>query len=288
YDTLHEYEANTASPALGPDGGVYVPTADGIVALDGADGSIRWTVDGMTDVAAAAVVDETVYALGAGALHALSRSGEERWTRAVPRGATPTPPAGGESTVIAVTERGVRGYDATSGDERWSVDRRARSYPVLGEGTCYVGSDVGLHALDAATGEERWTFSRGDYRALLTPVLTEDTIYVVEQPGEAGAASFALERTGSKPEPRWCSYIGSGAVTAATAGHVLANLSIGEGPDAAQGIVAFTKDFGRVQWAIEGGSRPRNWVTPPAVVGGTVVLTTRGGTVVTVGGSADA
>ncbi|MFT4890339.1 MAG: outer membrane protein assembly factor BamB [Halobacteriales archaeon] len=283
HDTLYEYQANTVSPAIGPGGDVYVGTREGLTALDGSDGSVRWAVGGMTDVAPPAVTDEGVFALGRESITATDRSGEERWRRSVARGAPPVAPALGDSIVVVAADDGVRGLDPATGDERWTANRRIETYPVVDDGACFVGTTEGLHAIDVASGAEDWTFSRGDYRALLSPVITSDTIYVVEQPGEAGAASFALDRTDGTPDPRWCSYVGSGAVTAATDGLALAILSIGEGPDAAQAIVAFSKSLGQARWAIEGGSRPRDWVTPPAVVDGAVVATTRGGTIVALG-----
>jgi outer membrane protein assembly factor BamB len=73
-------------------------------------------------------------------------------------------------------------------------------------------------------------------------------------------------------------------VLAATDELALATLSLGEGPDAAPSIVAFSESLGDARWAITGESHPRGWVNPPAVVDGTVVATTRGGTIVAVGG----
>lgn len=283
HDALYEHQANTASPTVGPDGNVYVGTSEGLVALDRTDGSVRWTVEGLTDVASPAVVEGTIFALGADALAAVTPSGDERWRRPVDRGADPVVPAVDGATVVVVTADGLRGFEAATGEERWRSERRVETHPVLEGGTCLVGNADGLHAIDAETGTERWTFSRGDFRSLLSPVVAAETVYVVEQPGEAGAASFALDRTDGKPEPRWCSYIGSGAVTAATDDVALATLSLGEGPDAAQSVVAFSTALGQARWAIEGGSRPRDWVTPPAVVDGGLVVTTRGGTTVAIG-----
>lgn len=118
-----------------------------------------------------------------------------------------------------------------------------------------------------------------------SPVVTPETIYVLEQPGEAGAASFALDRRDGEPSPRWCSYVGSGVVTGASRSLALGTTSLGTGSEAAQSIVAFTADLGEAPWAIEAGSHPREWVNPPAILDGALVVTTRGGTVVALGGS---
>lgn len=283
YDAIHEYEANTVTPTVGPGGDVYVATGTGLVALDGDDGSVRWTVGDLTGVAPPAVADGMVYALGTRSVAAIDSDGEERWRRSVSREDRPAPPAVTGSTVVVATEGGLQALDPATGEVRWDGDRRPETHPVLADGTCFVGNDAGLVALDAADGTERWTFDRGDYRSMLSPIVTPDTIYVVEQPGEAGAASFALERTDGAPEPRWCSDIGSGAVAAATDELALGILALGEGPGATQSVVAFSSDLGQSPWAIEGGSSPRDWVTPPAVLDGAVVVTTRGGTVAAVG-----
>lgn len=173
--------------------------------------------------------------------------------------------------------------DAEDGAQTWSRDRPVDSHLVVADGTCYVGNYEGLHAIDCLTGTEQWTFYRGDYRALLSPVVTPETIYAVEQPGEAGAASFALDRTDGQPSPRWCSYVGQGAVTGATDDLALAILELGEGPDTPYSVVTLSDDLGDAPWAVVGGSRPRDWVTAPALVDGAIVVTTRGGTTVAFG-----
>lgn len=284
-DAYREYRANTVAPALGPNGDVYVGATDGLVALDGDDGSVRWKVDGIKDVGTPAVVDETVFALGGNELVAATLGGDVRWRRAVRDGAPPTSPAVGGGRVVYPTYSGVSAVEMDDGRDAWNRELWAESPAVIDGSTCIVGTDDGLHAIDVASGESLWSFSRGNHRALVSPVVTPETIYVVEQPGEAGAATFALDREDGKPTPRWCSDIGSGGLTAATDDLALAILPLATGPDAAQSIVAFTADLGAAPWAIEGGSHPAEWVTPPALVDGAIVVTTRGGTVVAFGGA---
>ncbi|MFB6071208.1 MAG: PQQ-binding-like beta-propeller repeat protein [Halanaeroarchaeum sp.] len=283
-DALAATEANTVAPTVGPNGRTFVGTGAGLVALDVGDGATLWEVDGIGNVAAPVVADGTVYALGETALAAVSLDGVERWRRSVERGRAPRSPAVAGDVVAARTTDGVRAFGADTGDERWQFGEHVETYPVIAEGACLVGNYRGLHAIDVASGERLWRYSRGEHRALRSPVVTPETIYAVEQPGEAGAASFALDRTDGEPRPRWCSYVGEGAVTAATDGLALGLTDVGEGPDAAKSIVAFGADLGDARWAIEGGSRPRSWVTPPAVLDGAVVVTTRGGTTAAIGG----
>lgn len=284
-DTIYEYEANTATPAIGADGTVYVGTTDGVVALDATDGQVRWRFDDLARAGAPTVVDDTVYVAGSVTVAALAVSdGRERWTRQIAWDPALDPPAVGDGVVVVPADGATVGLDAASGDQRWRADVTAHTYAVVDDGTAFVGNGSGgLHAIDLATGEIDWTFSRGEYRELQTPVVTPDSIYVVEQPGEAGAATFALDRRDRKPRPRWCSDVGSGAVVAATQDLAFGIVPLGEGPSSSQGIVAFTSDLGDAPWALSGVNGPRGWVTAPAFLDGAMIATTRGGTVVAVG-----
>ncbi|MFW6265699.1 MAG: PQQ-binding-like beta-propeller repeat protein [Halanaeroarchaeum sp.] len=283
-DSIDEHRAETTAPAVGPAGTVFVGTTDGLVALDGDDGSVRWRNDSIEAAGTPSVADGTVIALGRDELLAMGVDGDEWWRRAVDRGEEPTSPAIGDERIVAPTESGILAVAVGTGEREWNRALQVDTPPVVAASTCLVGTDDGLRAIDVSTGDSLWTFSRGDYRALRSPVVTPETIYTVEQPGEAGAATFALERTDGEPTPRWCSYVGDGAVTAATDALALTSTSLDSGPDSAQSVLAFTTNLGESPWAIEGGSHPRAWVNPPAIVDGAIVVTTRGGTMVAIGG----
>jgi outer membrane protein assembly factor BamB len=287
WDTLSAHDANTVSPVVGADGEVLVGTTDALVALDPADGSVRWRVGDLSQVSRPVVLEGTVYALGTENLVAVAPDGTEDWRRSATRQSDPVPPAAGSGRIVYPGDGRVVAVNAEDGSRAWSRDRYVESHLVVADETCFVGNHQGLHAIDCKNGTQRWTFYRGDYRALRSPVVTPATIYAVEQPGEAGAASFALDRTDGEPSPRWCSYIGDGAVTGATDELVLAVLELGQGPDAAHSVVAFTADLGDAPWAIAGGFRPRDWVTRPALADDAVVVTTRGGTTVAFGARGD-
>ncbi|UWG48602.1 WD40/PQQ-like beta propeller repeat containing protein [Halanaeroarchaeum sp. HSR-CO] len=284
-DAIAEYRSNTVAPVFGPAGTVLVGATDGLVALDPSDGSVRWRIGNMTRVSRPAVLDGTIIALGTERLVAIAPDGTEQWRRPANRLSAPVPPAAGDDRIVYPSGDGVVARDVERGSQTWVRDRQTETQLVVDDGTAVLGNDEGLHAIELDTGDPLWTFSRGEFRALLSPVVTPENIYAVEQPGEAGAATFALDRTDREPTPRWCSYVGSGAVTAATDDLALTTMSLGSGPDRAQSIVAFTAELGASPWAIEGGSHPRAWVTPPAIVAGAIVVTTRGGTVVAIGGA---
>lgn len=283
-DATWEFEPNTVAPAVASSGQVVVGTEDGVVALHPRDGAPLWEVTSLKNVASPVATGGGIVALGDDTLLSLRPDGTERWKRECTPTTDRTPPAVSEQTVLVPTEAGIRGFDAQTGEELWHPSLRGITRVVATGEDGFVGNYDGLHAFSVSSGAVHWTVDRGSGRAFRSPVVTADTIYTVEQPGEAGAAAFALDRVDGRPSPRWCSSIGSGSVTAATDEQALAILGLGTGPHAAQSIVSFSRSRGAVRWALRGGSHPRDWVTPPALLDGGVIVTTRGGTVAAVGG----
>ncbi|MFQ3294418.1 MAG: outer membrane protein assembly factor BamB [Halobacteriales archaeon] len=282
-DTFDEYRPTTAPPTIGPEGSVYVGTVDGLVALSAVDGSVQWRSTAVTAASSPTVNHGAVYAAGTSGVIALDAdNGRTRWTSSVPTGETIDPPAVGADIVVESGSRKASGIDPRTGDRRWQVDQ-AESHPVVDDDTCYVGTDGALVAAAVNSGEERWRFSRGDYRAMRSPVVTPETIYLVEHPPEAGSATFALNREENSPKPRWCSDVGSGVVTAATDDRAFVLLPIGEGPTSQTGIASFTADLGAVPWALRGGRIGQGEILPPAVLDDAIVATTRTGTVLALG-----
>ncbi|MFB6133885.1 MAG: PQQ-binding-like beta-propeller repeat protein [Halanaeroarchaeum sp.] len=283
FDSYQEAAASTVSPTVGPEGTVYVGATEALIALNGDDGTVLWSIDGLKSVAAPVIGNGTVFGLGSRAMVAVDPDGTERWRRDVARPGPPTTPAFGSGTVVFSGDGTIHAFDAESGDDAWSSPMSVETHVAIEDGVVYAGTYEGLHAIDLETGDDRWTFTRGEYRALQSPVITPDTIYAIEQPGEAGAASFALDRTDGEPTARWCSSVGSGTVTAATDSIALVATDLGEGPAARRALLGFSAARGQAHWALAGGSYPRDWLTAPAVLDGAIVLATRGGTVVAIG-----
>ncbi|MFD1633719.1 PQQ-binding-like beta-propeller repeat protein, partial [Haloplanus ruber] len=182
---------------------------------------------------------------------------------------------------VVVAGQELFGFDAATGDRLWSASVDPRSRPAVADGTVYVGTREGIRAVTLDDGTERWLVDRGGGRAYSTPVVTAETLYALERPGEAGDATFALDRTANgAPDPRWCSYAGEGAVTAATGDHAFALQSYSDDRRSPPRLLAFTARFGEATW----GYRSAEPVVPPAVLDGGLVTATRHGTVVAVGG----
>jgi outer membrane protein assembly factor BamB len=149
-----------ASPAVAG-GMVYVHSGVGLYALDAATGQERWQAAvgyywryGGSPV----VVDGTVYHFG--------REGA----------------AGGDD---GETKPMLRAFDATTGQERWSVGF-GESFgilngpsPAVAGGVVYVGGREFLYALDAATGRELWRANAG--HETNDPVVVGNVVYVTAQ-----------------------------------------------------------------------------------------------------------
>ncbi|WP_245242816.1 PQQ-binding-like beta-propeller repeat protein [Natronococcus sp. JC468] len=164
------------------DGAVYLRTGNEVHAVDAADGSVRWTVDGIDAAGTPAVAGDTVY-VGGGQLTALeAASGDSRWT--IPLEGTATAPTVVDGVVYVVADGELLAVDAADGSTAWRRERVAleRSaanvdvddadvgfaslpvavangavYAAVGEGTGYDGT-AGFAALEATTGETRWTY----------------------------------------------------------------------------------------------------------------------------------
>jgi outer membrane protein assembly factor BamB len=275
------YDRETVPPVVGPDGTVFVGGTQALTALDPADGSVRWRYDDANAFGTPTATDGAVFVgSDAGVLALDAGDGSERWRADAPGEVTPNVLAVGDGAVVVATDGGTRALDRATGEQRWSASPRAEQYPVVRDGTVFVGTYEGLFAFELSDGKQRWRFERGSGRSMSSPVVTEDTIYVVERPGEGPDATFALDRTDGKPTPRWCSYVGEGAVTAAAGGQAFTLVPTGgSGPTPTPSLVAFTDRFGEALW----GYHVRDRILPPAVVDGAVVVTERNGHVTAVG-----
>jgi outer membrane protein assembly factor BamB len=269
-----------APPVVGEDA-VFVATTDGLAALDPADGAVDWRYTSSAATGPPTVVGGGPVLPTDDGVVALAADGSERWS--APTGTASRPPLAATDGTVVVAGEAVTGLDAATGDRLWESSVRPESHPVVADGTVYLGTYEGLVGLRLDDGTERWTVDRGSGRAFSAPVVTDETVYAVERPGEAGDATFAFDRTGDgPPAPRWCSYVGEGAVAAAVDGHAVALQSGDEGDGAVPTrLVAFTRRFGEATWGFASAER----ALPPAVLDGGMVIANRLGTVAAVGGA---
>ena len=106
-DSLH-YRSGITSPAVGPDGTIYVGHCDGLFALDPATGKYKWGV-GMAEIVGSPAVgkDGTIYTGSAdGSLRAIAPDGSEKWAVKTKGQLNSSPAIGADGTVYAMSDDG--------------------------------------------------------------------------------------------------------------------------------------------------------------------------------------
>jgi outer membrane protein assembly factor BamB len=258
------------APPVLADGRVFLATADGVVGLDIGDGAVGWRHTDLDGAGVPAATADTLFVPTTdGVVRFDTASGAREWTANVDGARL----AVADGTVV-VTGEETAALDAATGEVRWRRDDRPTGYPVVADGTVYLTSTYGdLIGRSLPDGTEQWRIDRG--RALESPVVTPESVYAIERPGESSSATFAFDRVADgPPEPRWCSEIDiGGAVTAAAADAVFT--SQGE-----VGLTAFTRRFGEATWQYPVDYR----AVSLAVLDGGLVSVSPAGTIVALGG----
>jgi outer membrane protein assembly factor BamB len=246
---------------------VICVTRSGIAALDITDGSDTWRTPSVSGSGTPTRTPEGVVVPTTNGLRMFDvRDGSEHWT--VPHEAKQ--PAVAESTVVATGDRTVA-LDAATGEPQWKVKTESNGFPVVTDDTVYLATGDGVVARALSDGSAQWQLDRG--RMLQPPVVTPDSLYAIESPGEAGDATFAFDRGGDgKPTPRWCSQVRNGAVTGASDEQVLTIQS--------NGLVAFSAEYGEAIWRVPLDVSRQ----PPAVLDGGLITVLTDGSVVAIGG----
>jgi outer membrane protein assembly factor BamB len=174
----------------------------------------RWTFDGGFDARSPAIVDETAYVPTAEALVALNTAdGTVRWRYVPAEQPWPAPPVVHDGTVYVTMRDGdsVHAVDAGRGEKRWSLagdGAHVHAAPgllagdIVNEPAVVVGDVNGrVTALDPDTGERRWTVdSFGGVRAL---AYRAPSLYVGTTSGEVYAYYATGEADGDPPRERW-------------------------------------------------------------------------------------
>jgi outer membrane protein assembly factor BamB len=115
-------DAVTTPVLAAADDGVVFGTAHGaVVALDRA-GQLRWTTTALAQIVwnASLGPDGTIYAIYDGTLVALDRDGHERWRQPIGSGATPPPVFAADGTMVVGGDR-LRAF-APNGTRTWQLD----------------------------------------------------------------------------------------------------------------------------------------------------------------------
>ncbi len=153
-----------SSPALAPDGTIYIVTARGLYAV-GPDGTTRWRFDSPSLPCSSPSVgpDGTIYYWVMDTLYAVRPDGTRRWTAHVddyPYPEVAVPAIGADGTIYAAAGDTLYAFDA-DGLSRWAFPAGGSfsSAPAIGaDGTIYAGCwDRYLYAL-RPDGSVKWTY----------------------------------------------------------------------------------------------------------------------------------
>jgi outer membrane protein assembly factor BamB len=154
-----------SSPVVTPDG-LIVLGGDALHALTG-DGRVRFRLElgGHLRSSPALGPDGTLYVgVQGGAVVAVSRDGKKRWEHRELYDFDSTPAVAGGLVAVGCDDGRLYGLDAANGAVRFRVATRGpvRSSPAVAEdGTILFGSDDGVLRALSASGALRWSFATG-------------------------------------------------------------------------------------------------------------------------------
>jgi outer membrane protein assembly factor BamB len=181
-----------SSPAIGADGTIYVGAANGLYALNPADGTQKWKITSSTACSPALGADGRLYsnassALGVSAIN--PADGSIIWSSGITANAgfpTGSVALGGDGTIYFTAGSGTayRLYALNPGDGsvKWSFlsDSQLTSCPAIGaDGTVYIaGLNYYIYALSPLDGSIKWSY-RAKAAVYSSPAIAADgTVYV--------------------------------------------------------------------------------------------------------------
>ncbi|MBM3322321.1 PQQ-like beta-propeller repeat protein [candidate division WOR-3 bacterium] len=173
-DTLYRWRirldttnAQNSSPAIGPDGTIYVGSSDSSLCAVNPDGSFKWRypVAGAVMSSPAVGTDGTVYfGCDDSRLYALSPDGSLKWRHAVGGACRSSPAIAADGTIYVGSNSRYLYAVNPNGTHRWAflTGGAIRSSPaVAADGTIYFGSlDNCLHAINP-DGSAAWCCTTG-------------------------------------------------------------------------------------------------------------------------------
>jgi len=194
------------SPAIGPDGTVYIGgfvqsgAGYAFYAVSPSDGSLKWSFNATSEgsmTTPAVSADGTVY-VGTGnpdgyayALNPLD--GSIKWKRKLSRDTVSSPAIGPDGTVYFGSEgSGVYALNPADGTviRRFSTGDYIESSPAVGDdGTLYIGCDDGkVYAFNTSDGTQKWTYQTGREVVSSAAIGADGTIFV----GSTDGSIYAL------------------------------------------------------------------------------------------------
>jgi outer membrane protein assembly factor BamB len=194
-----------SSPALGPDGTIYVGSSDRKLYAISQTGSLKWSyTTGNVVFSSPAVNKEGIIYVGSlnGLLYAIKSNGIPLWTYDISKPILASPAIGDDGTIYINNANGLFAI-SPSGSLKWHyVTTTSSSYtyssPAIGpDGTLYVGTvDKRLHAVNP-DGTCKWIFETSNYIDSSPAIDSDGTIYV----GSGDHKLWAIHPDGRL---KWC------------------------------------------------------------------------------------
>lgn len=190
---------------------------------------------------------------------------QERWIARTEARTVSSPAVIGDS--VFVNSDAVAALDADDGTDQWSnaVFYRNGSAPAVVDGVVYAASKFVLWALSAQDGRQRWQFTRGD-RALYTPAVESDTVYVVSTASSLPFDATVHALSADDGTERWRTAVGEMTLPPFTPAVADGVVYVGK-----EKLFALDASDGSVLWT----ASPDGTLGVPAVLGDTVYVGSR-------------
>lgn len=248
------------TPAIAPDGTLYLGAMDGKVYAINPDGSEKWAFDTGNAVQSSAAIatDGTVY-LGStnGTLYALNPDGTVKWTFAEPEALIAASPAIGPDGTIYIGSMGdnVFFYAVNpDGTKKWEFDAGSSvfsSAAVAADATTYFGSADGVLTALLPDGSVRWQSNAAAGSAInSSPAIeTDGTIYFVSM----DETLHAVNPDGSL---KWSNSVGPGENGSLSSPAIATDGTVYLG-DAQRSLHAVNSD-GTLRWTLDVGDEAQS------------------------------
>jgi outer membrane protein assembly factor BamB len=194
------------SPVLA-ESSVIVAGADGAIArVDAASGRELWRIKAASALSAGVGSDGSMLAVGGvkGVVYTFDMNGKPLWNAQLSSEVLSSPVIGQGMLVVRTIDNRVVGFDAKTGEKKWTVQRAAPTLTLrTAPGMIIAGKDVivaqpggKLLSLVLATGAQRWEVAVGESRGATelervtdiggTPVLFEGGVCTASYQGRVG------------------------------------------------------------------------------------------------------
>ncbi|MBL9167626.1 MAG: PQQ-binding-like beta-propeller repeat protein [Verrucomicrobiales bacterium] len=187
-DTIGISYPVSASPAIGPDGSIYVGTENGVSHLASfrPNAAFKWEFQAGASISSSAAVTASgsvIFGSRGGKLHSVSPVGKAEWDYST--GSISSSPAIGADGSIYFSDDfgGLHALDA-AGHERWSITGFGivSQSPVIGEdGTVYFVNTSGrTMAVNPDSGVQKWTWVSSSGTSFSPALAADGTLFIAQ------------------------------------------------------------------------------------------------------------